>query len=89
MSRHEIIADVMVNDVLLRSADVSYGFDHVCGYFIQVFSADNPDVPVFDEDSAFSSLTGSKMLDAFEEMGIYDHVSEEHKTAMALDLPIP
>ena len=89
MSRHSFTADVQFDGVLLDSATVAYGYDRICGYFIQLFEADDQDVPVYDADSTFDGLSGPKMLDAFEEMGVYDRISEEFKTAMALDLPIP
>ena len=88
MSRHSVVADVKIHGVLLNSVSVAYGFDHACGYFIQAVDPNDPDKLVYNEDSMFTGLTGGGMLDAFEEMGIYDRIPQHHKRAAALDLPI-
>jgi hypothetical protein len=67
---------------------VSYGFDHACGYFIQVQKPDD-DVPSVDLDSVGMGTTNegpmsnSAMLEQFEAYG----VPVMHRTMLALDMP--
>ena len=86
MSRYEMVATVRVAGVQLDRASVAYGLDHICGYFIQVFSPDDPDEIVLNVDSLFTGLTDAQMLEWFHKIGIYDRIPQRHMSEMALDL---
>lgn len=40
---------------------IAYGFDHACGYFYQVFDAE--DELIREEDSFFNNLTGPRLAE--------------------------
>jgi len=63
--------------------EIAYGFDHICGYFVQQFdpTEDGSEKVSVDLDN----LTTSR-IDIFEKM-IELGVPEEHYKYVALDLP--
>ena len=47
---------------------VTYGFDHACGYFLQVFDNNvNNDEPIIDVDSLFDGLSGIHLMERLKE----------------------
>lgn len=62
---------------------VEYGFDHACGYFIQVF--DGEDECVVDMDSKFNGLSGSALAGKLQALHI--RIPEEHVLSMMMDMP--
>jgi len=67
---------------------IVYGFDHSLGYFIDVYewNSGDPNVPVLSECSAFG-MSRSLMLSVFDDYSIGYKIPEEHKAAIAMDLP--
>ena len=70
-----------------RKLSVAYGFDHVLGYFFQVFDLDLDNSEesgvIVDESSLLTGMSNGEM---FELMENYD-VDEEHRAMVLLDLP--
>ncbi|MBY8999055.1 MAG: hypothetical protein KGD60_15115 [Candidatus Thorarchaeota archaeon] len=89
MSRYTITADVIVASKRIFNATVSYGFDHACGYFIQVFDPVDPDSLILDKDSFFDGMNKTGMLETFIAMEIKEMIPDTHIEAITLDLPIP
>lgn len=70
--------------VKLIEKRVVYGYDRmVCGYFIQVFNAE--DECVVDKDSFFHGLTGVQLREMLVGEGVV--IPEAHEQAMMLDMP--
>ena len=66
---------------------VAYGYDHVTGYFLQVFDVvdkDGEDYLLLDECSTFTKMSNGKMI---ELMDVYK-LPESHIEDVAMDLPI-
>jgi hypothetical protein len=66
---------------------VAYGYDHVTGYFLQVFDVvdkDEEDYLLLDECSTFTKMSNGKMI---ELMDVYK-LPESHIEDVAMDLPI-
>jgi hypothetical protein len=67
---------------------VSYGFDHACGYFLQVEEPDK-DMPTVDVDSIGMGTTNNgpmsngAMLELYQQYG----VPKMAQTYLALDMP--
>ena len=66
--------------------DVAYGFDHVTGYFFQVFDTDEDgeDILLVDECSLFTKVSKGRLIELMKEYG----ADETHIANVALDLPI-
>lgn len=78
MSRHSY---------LTQGKQVAYGFDHVFGYFIQVFdeASEDPEIPIIDADSVTHSR--GELIDLFEAYKVFER-NPEHMEMICLDLPI-
>ena len=66
---------------------VTYGFDHVTGYFFEVFQGetkDGEDVLAIAECSTFTGMSNGRIIELMEKY----RVDEEHIKGVALDLPI-
>ena len=66
---------------------VSYGFDHVLGYFFDVFDVPNKDGEehlLIEESSKLTGMSNGKMI---ELMDVYK-LPESHIEQVAMDLPI-
>ena len=67
--------------------EIAYGFDHVLGYFLQVFDVpdeDGDDILLIDESSMLTKMSNGKMI---ELMNVYE-LPESHIEMVASDLPI-
>jgi len=72
---------------LENGKEVAYGFDHVLGYFLQVFDVpdeDGKDILLIDESSMLTKMSNGKMI---ELMDVY-RLPESHIEMVASDLPI-
>lgn len=65
---------------------VAYGYDHVLGYFFDVFDVPDDDgvVNIIEESSVLTKMSNGKML---ELMNVYE-LPESHIEQVAMDLPI-
>ena len=66
---------------------VAYGYDHVLGYFIDVFDVPDDDGVenlLIEESSRLTKMSNGKML---ELMNVYE-LPESHIEQVAMDLPI-
>jgi hypothetical protein len=66
---------------------ITYGHDHVTGYFFQVFDAiekDEEDYLLIDECSTFTKMSNGKMVELMDAYGL----PESHIEQVAMDLPI-
>ena len=61
---------------------VSYGYDHVCGYFYMEFAPENDDWPVVDVDTMFDGLTGVQLAERIKGIA----VREDHVQFAMMDL---
>ena len=68
---------------VIGSYSVSYGFDHACGYFIQLMDITDEDL-FYDLDSLFTGLTGVKLGYFLKKYSI----NSIHSQTCFLDLPI-
>lgn len=70
-----------------KNLSVAYGFDHAMGYFFQVFDESKLDNDeerlIIDEDSLLTGMSNGRMLELMVEYA----VNENHRSAVALDLP--
>ena len=68
--------------------EIAYGWDHVTGYFFQVFDVlddnDEDEHLLINECSTFTKMSNGKML---ELMSVYN-LPESHIERVAMDLPI-
>lgn len=64
-------------------ATLAYGFDHVAGYFYQVY-VPTQQSPVEDRDS-WRKLSRGEMLERIDELNV--QLPDEHRAAISLDLP--
>jgi hypothetical protein len=72
---------------VLFDTTITYGFDHVTGYFFEVFQGetkDGEDVLAIEECSTFTGMSNGRMIELMEKY----RVDEEHIKGVALDLPI-
>ena len=84
MSRYNMTVDAKsVADYAPMSGlvDVAYGFDHVLGYFYQVFDVN--DEPVVDRTSRFSKMPRIEFMEFLEKIC----APAKHINKVALDLP--
>ena len=75
-----------VKDIEDGRLTVAYGFDHVTGYFFQVFdnhAERGEDLLIIDQDSYMTGMSNGDMLSLMEEYG----ADSVHKSKVALDLP--
>jgi len=89
MSRYtkEIKRDESNETTVLFDTTITYGFDHVIGYFFEVWEGetkDGEDVMAIEECSMLTGMSKGRML---ELMFKYD-VNEDHIKGVALDMPI-
>lgn len=81
MSRYERKVNGLQN--MPEATIVSYGYDHACGFFIQVLDKD--DELLLDRDSMFNDLTGAALASHLKQFEV--DVPAMHFTSMMLDLP--
>ena len=75
-----------VKDIEEGKFTVAYGFDHVTGYFFQVFdnhAERGEDLLIVDQDSYMTGMTNGDMFSLMEEY----EADPAHKSQVALDLP--
>jgi len=77
MSRHVVYQPV-------TGAEVAYGYDHVVGYFFQVFAQGEF---VMGKDSMFDGLSHAQFLTELERLAVLHLMPAEHRQAIVLDLP--
>lgn len=65
-----------------KGAEIAYGYDRVCGYFIQVFENDKL---VIDKDCVNASR--GQVIDLWDTYNVEGN-NPEHMQLIALDLPI-
>ena len=83
MSRYHISLDNYDHDGQPVEALLAYGFDHVAGYFYQVYVAAS-DEPAEDADS-WRGLSRSQFIERMDALA--PNWPEEHRRSVALDLP--
>lgn len=63
---------------------VLYGFDHALGYWMDFYAQHEPDMPIREESSLFTSMSNGRMLTIIEEEGV--SVPKDHLNLIGLDL---
>ena len=83
MSRYHIPIPQFEHDNAVVKATLAYGFDHVAGYFYQIYAVDEA-TPVENKDSFFDGLSRGELLERFDVLKVM--LPDAHLAAIALDL---
>lgn len=66
-----------------EAVEVSYGYDHACGFFVQVLDKDEE--LLLDRDSMFHNLTGVDLVEKLIDLGLA--IPDMHYSSMMMDMP--
>ncbi len=83
MSRYQMQIEQYEHKDETVEAILAYGFDHVAGYFYQVY-VPSEQAPVEDRDS-WRGLSRSELIEHLDTLGA--SLPAEHRSAIVLDLP--
>ena len=83
MSRYQLSIDDYPHKAEKVAAVLAYGFDHVAGYFYQVY-VPSEQAPIEDRDS-WRGLSRHELLERFDALAVA--IPDAHRSAIVLDLP--